>query len=210
MPGEFQAIGESSFDQVLTKRLVGPGGALAPSVAPELFPVITLESDRPEWHYLFGGRLCAAWFDNTAVAGETANIRLRNPVNSGCLAVIELLDFLVSPASSVRIVRSIDNNDFVTAAVPTSQRDFRYVEDGLSPASTAQVVCSFGSILAGGYLNPRVVYNLPSLGAGARTELRVPFILPPGSVFNLQTVAVAARLAGSITWRERYINPTEK
>lgn len=210
MPGEFMGIGESGFDQILTKRLVGPGGSIAPSCAPELFPVIVLENDRPEWQHLYGGRRLSGTFDVAGGgAGLFSTIRLRNPLTSNCLAVVELMDILVNASTSVTLIRSVDAGELAGGLMTTAHLDFRVVQDGLSGPGS-QIVGSFEA-LAAAPLNALTVWRLASLAANTRTVVNLTGImLAPGTTLNLRTQTDNIRLAGTFMWRERYLNPTEK
>lgn len=210
MPGEFMGIGESAFDQILTKRLVGPGGAMAPSAAPELFPVIVLESDRPEWPYLYGGRRIAGTFDVAGGgAGLFSTVRLRNPANSSCLAVIERVEFLVNAATSVTLIRSVDAGELGGAVVTGAHLDFRVVQDGLGGPGS-QVVGS-SEALAAAPLNALTVWRWASVPANVIQErVALGIVLAPATAINLRCQTDNIRLAGTIMWRERFLNPTER
>lgn len=209
MPGEFMGIGENGFDQLLSRRLVGPGGAMAPAAAPELFPTLVLESERPEWDYLYGKRRGLSIADVAAVAAAQSTIRLRNPVGGNTLVVLERADIFVGGATTVRLVRSIDVVDLATAQ-GSSQADFRVVQDGLSPAASTQLVVSGEALVAGGITNPRTIYQLTQLPTGPTFTLQLPIIIPPGAVLNFQAATVNLRLAIGLAWTERFLNPTER
>lgn len=69
---EFNEVLEGSLNQILIRRLAMQGQSAAPAVAPELFPVLTLENDRPEWGLLKGEQLCGSAAVRAGAVGEYA------------------------------------------------------------------------------------------------------------------------------------------
>jgi hypothetical protein len=53
----FNGINEGGLNNILSQRLGVKGSSAAPAVAPEVFPCLTLENDRPEWSWLKGESL---------------------------------------------------------------------------------------------------------------------------------------------------------
>lgn len=83
-------IFRAGLNSILTKTLgMKPGGeSPAPILTPEINAGITLESDRPEYHFLAGAHIVGVQVTDQASEGY-AWLEIRNPANSGVLCIIE-------------------------------------------------------------------------------------------------------------------------
>lgn len=85
----FNEVGEGQLNSILVRRLSMKVPTAAPSVAPELFPNLTLENDRPEWGFLKGEYRWARASVGAAAVGNLTWCALRNPAGSGIIAVVK-------------------------------------------------------------------------------------------------------------------------
>lgn len=201
------AVGESGLNQILAKRLTTPGAAVAPGVAPELFPNLVLENDRPEWKYLAGEKLASmAGFAIAAVAASISTIRLRNPLGSNVLAIFEEIE--VQPASATDVVISrITESGALGTEGGTASRDTRFADDALVTGH-CRIQVTGGAIMVPG-LNAVPLRRWFSVASGERVISRLPYVLSPGNAIDITTVTENITLLASAAWRERAAQPGE-
>jgi len=195
----FDNIGEASLDQVLVRRLTTPGGAVAPTVAPELFPVITLENDRPEWGYPKGERLCAATVFATAVAGQFCSAQLYLPSTSRELIVVKAIVATTTNTINIQRLVGIGGGGAGWGARTTLTRDFRWNAERtsgiLEQRTNAVAPTSFSAIAQlSGVLNASI------------TE---PIVISPGTALGINCAIVNTQLSALIYWTERGAQPGE-
>ena len=85
----FNEILEGGLNNSLTKRLAMTGGSPAPSLTPEIFPVLNLGVAWEELAFNQGWRRWQTSGTQPAVAAQAGRMKLRNPPNSGVLVVVE-------------------------------------------------------------------------------------------------------------------------
>lgn len=194
----YDEIGEYALDQVLTKRLTTPGGSVAPTVAPELFPNLVLENDRPEWGYLKGERLCARRFTKLAVAAEFNAIQFYLPANAKEIAVIESIQARDANTFTVCRLVGIGGGLGGWVAQTVAVRDTRY--NGERTSVIVEAVDN--AVIPGSFPDLWTSY-------GAGSEMTGPLIISPGQAFAAISSAVNTILSFNITWRERGAQPGE-
>lgn len=196
----FDSIGEFGLGQLLARRLTTPGGAVAPTVAPELFPVLTLENDRPEWGYLKGEQLRARAIDVAGVAGQYAMIQLYIPSNSATIAVIE--EIHARAASSVNIVHlvGIGGGTVGWTALTTGTRDTRAAntqgDSAILESRSNAALPSFHAVLA-------------QINTGGQPSFRQPIVLSPGQAICAYGISLGAALSINLVYRSRPSQPGE-
>lgn len=85
----FNEIGGGNLDQILQQRFnVKSAGAVAPSIAPEIMPVVALENDRPEYSALKGEFWFSVGLSAAAVVGNFSFAYLQNTLAANVLLVI--------------------------------------------------------------------------------------------------------------------------
>lgn len=86
------AIQTARYSNLLGALLnIGGMEGVASELGAEVSPVFVLENDRPEWGFLKGERLLGAFVSQAANAGNPSFARIRNPLNSNVLGVIEAM-----------------------------------------------------------------------------------------------------------------------
>jgi len=198
----FDQIGETGLDQVLAKRLTTPGGAVAPTVAPELFPVLTLENDRPEWGYLKGEFRYFRALTPTAPAASS-HVILRNPANSSLIAVLERVTGSTTAGALGISMAPIGNFATGAASATGVPRDGRYsaFAGGVFTRTSQLVVFSADAALA-------------AVAEGFRTvsttlDFSDPIILTPGFDLAIYGRTAAASILVNLMWSERRAQPSE-
>lgn len=197
-----QAIGTGDLSEVLVKRLRTPGGAPAPNVAPEVFPTMALEVDRPEWGWLKGEMRFAAWGGPAGVVGQLSRVRLINPAGTNTIAVVTRI--YANAVQGLELVRAPLMASLITNR-PTAPIDTRRV------LSTATLQNSRLTVTQGGEVG-----SVPSgvsfafLGQNIWHDYRAPIVIAPnGHIEIVGTVVNTAILAVNVEWYERQANPGE-
>ncbi len=197
----FQAPGDYSLSESVGKRLLTPGGAVAPGVAPELMPVLVLENDRPENMLLSYQRMFGRAANISAGgAGTRASVRLVS-VRSDLLITVDYITAQV--AYQVGVERgAIGSLPFGVAAAGIP-RDTRIAPQGTGPGPT-----SSASIVTDNTLG--AITQLIHAGA-ANVPFTAPIVIGPGDILVVQAATDASALtAFSLQWRERKQNPSER
>jgi len=197
----FDNIGEFNLDQVLARRLTTPGGAVAPTVAPELFPGVTLENDRPEWGYLKGEMLVSNRVTRAAVAGQFSMIQLYLPSTARTIAVVKRVTNWTSVglALSRGVGISAGLGGWVAANPSSTARDFRF------QANRCSAIIETNANVAGPTTFGRFTRMF---GVGILTYDQ-PIVITPGTALIFQTDLVNEALDVCIDWTERGAQPGE-
>jgi len=198
----FDQIGEYGLDQVLAKRLTTPGGAVAPTVAPELFAGITLENDRPEWGWLKSEIPYGMVRTPTAPAATTF-LTLTNPAGSGVIAVVRRIR---ATASSGIVQMTLCPNNALgttTSGSPGIPRDGRATAFS-GGIFTRRSVCLTETADAAAFTAAAL-----SRSSGVTLEYQEPLIVSPGTQVIINSTTATATLAAEIAWTERRANPGE-
>lgn len=201
MSSPFNAIQDYGLADVLSKRLNVQGGSSAPAVAPELFPVLALENDRPEWSWLTGEILGASALVEGATAAQFSKVQLYNPPGSGLIVTV-VASLAISPAT-VAIARC--PNTYVPTLLnngATTQRDFR----SRWAAANITTARTFRGAEAAATANVRNVWIIPGANYIPFYE---PIVLAPGGTLEWAAATVNQALTVSILWRERSAQPGE-
>jgi len=199
------AVGDFRLDQVVAKTLMTPGGSSSPGVAPEIFPCIVLENDRPEYHYLYGAMLYGRGTSVAAGgAGTRSSVTLVNQ-SQETLAVIERVQLTVaSGAATIRLSTGFTGFLPFGTVLRGVARDTRSrATSGTVPQNSQLAFVTDNTLGAGG--SSTLWFSALTL------DLREPFVLGPGGALVLQPSAdnVAIDFV-SVLWRERRLNPSER
>jgi len=198
----FDEIGETGFDQLLTRRLTTPGGSVAPSVAPEIFPGITLENDRPEWGYNKGEFRYTKSVNPGAPAANQAII-LRNPAGSRIIAVVNRIIASSSAGTLGLYLVPLGNMGAGVAQGGGLPSDGRYtlISGGVY---VRQSTCGFFALDAAAPAFARAF-----LSASTLLDLSIPFIVTPGTDLAIVCNTAVATQNTSWSFTERQAQPGE-
>jgi hypothetical protein len=202
----FNAIGDPRLDQVLAKTLATPGGSSSPGIAPEIFPCITVESDRPEWGYLSGDLRFARHAAIAAGgAGTRSSVQLINSDPTGSTLIV---------VESVELIVAAVNAEIRSYHLPTGVLPFGTVlrgrcRDTRARTPTGGLRESNGVVVTDNTLAQVLLNILHAVPTQLSTQQ--PWVLGPGGVLYLcpssDNVAITA---ANIYWRERRLNPSER
>lgn len=170
------------------------------SVAPDLFAGITLESDRPEYHFLANSRLWIAAGQDPGVAANISNLGIFLPTASNVLSIIK---------------RIIITNREVTAQLYNIRTSLNPTRDGTGllnfldsrfAGSPQSVIFDRTAVATIG-----TQVSIVEIPAGTTAYVDVDFILG-GSRFNavsFDPTTVAIEALGSFWGYERPARPSE-
>lgn len=195
----FNEILTGTLSNVLAKRLGMQTGTPAPSLAPEIMPTLSLEVDRPEWHYLAGSTLASGFGNVPATVGNLSTVRLNNPANSNVIIVVEQLQSLCTASAEIRLYPARSSPPTLLAQQASSPSDTRILQKSTAPTRNTVGLLSQDAIAAaspGGFVAGR-------LFAAISNPLRVSFILAPGSALDIQCATANTALQCAVWWRER-------
>lgn len=181
-----------------------PGTASAPSLAPEVFPCLVLENDRPEWLRLAGGGIFARGTSVVAGgAGTRSSAQLLNN-QSKTLVVVERVEVVVaSGLVSVYTIMGAPGSIPFGTQIRGQSRDTRAPRTaaGLPSQSSAIIVTDNTLGLAG-------TFAAAALPISA--TITEPWVLAPGDSLyvcpNADNVGISHI---TFYWRERPAQPSE-
>jgi len=201
---EMQDKGQLS--EVLQRRLNMSGAAPAPAVAPELFPVLVYENDRPEWGFLKGENPFALASSSSAAVGTHSGNGIWNPAGGNIIVVVKSITWY--PADPCGLVLSVSSTQPFSSTVAGSSTDSRYA----TAASLRRSNCLVGQ--RNDYSDPDSLPCILSLNGSATVGspfvYRTPIILKPGAQLVLiGSNANTALNRVTFEWTERAAMPGE-
>lgn len=183
-------------------KLLGMKQTPAPLLATDIFPMLALEVDRPEWPFLAGVRLCGGYRSDAAVVGQYSHIALRNPTGSGILAVVTSWNaYATSTAYCYAGIRAQAGLDATAAG---NARDGRW-----STAGAFASKCELGDYTNAVAAPGAVVMAWPISASGQGLVTNVPIVLPQGFELMFSLNGNNNSLTASIQWYERPQLPSE-
>lgn len=186
------------------RRYLGMSGEsfVSDELAPEVSPILVLESERAEWEFLKNAKLLAFQNNFSPAAASAASWRIRNPVTSGIVAVFE------------DIVLSANVDTFVQIGIsPTDQPNFANL--GAVAARDTRIRLETGSALvtsfesAGGITGNIITGNFISAFNPWRYKGRT-IVLTPGGIVGISTAALTGTAAITAWWLEKPLPDLER
>jgi hypothetical protein len=175
------------------------GGAAAPAVAPEVFPVLTLENDRPEWGWLKDEALRSRAVDVGGAAGVNSMVQIYLPSTAQSLCVVEEIHARSTASVNVVHLVGIGGGTVGWSAITNGTRDFR----SFSPQSDAALLETRQGAL------PTFHAVLAQLATSAQPSFRNPIVISPGQALCMYALAVNTALSINLSWRTRPALPGE-
>jgi|SRR5216684_2914144 len=191
------------YNRRLQKLLGMKGEPPAPQLSTEIQANLMLFSGKEErylegWNH-FGGSITAG-----PVAAVNSGMRLRNPLTSGVIAVVEKLMYGEVAADSYVFNHGPQAADLAGIVSGTVLRfDPRGATNPACVLSNATTVASFAQV-KGNMLAPAN----SSVDFIADTEHQ--FVIAPGDAAQIITIAVNVQLLCLIWWRERILEESER
>lgn len=205
--GRFSAI----LQKVLGIADRNPSGV----IAPEIVPTLALETDRPEWAYLGGTRLCSGGAPFAAGgATQYGNVYLTNPVGSNCLAILEHVEVFARTTGYIPVYIG-QVSTFVTS--PSVGTFVSVTTDSRDPAnkkiSALQTSCKIeGDYTTGALTGVRTTHYMEQFQEsayfpGMKFECR--HIITPGKQIGIGINIANIQWAFMLHWRERELGQLE-
>ncbi len=185
----------------LLRRMLGQKGQemVAPELSPEVSPTIQLEGTTPEWDFLKSVRRCGVGTRLAAAVGFTSVFRIRNPLTSGIIATVDLIETSYSTAGLLFNMGLLE----IDASLPL-------------PSSSLVMDQRWGSLGAGNQTalimsadNTTAVFTAGRVFVRSRTEVNSPLrykqgvVLPPGFAIVWGSTTLNIDVSTFVSWRER-------
>lgn len=185
------------YNAILHKLLAMQEGAPSPLLAPEIFPVIQLEHDRPEWAFLGGEKLCVGQISEAALVANYSYVYITNPVGSGTLVVIE------------RILSSeADNTHYFGSGLGIAPTAFGAQIDSRSGIFPTAIASTAGFDSGTAVARPGSLLTFIWMLRGVAMDM-FPVVLIPGAFLAIAGNVVNRGVNISFYWRERTLEPSE-
>ncbi len=198
----FNEINEGGLNRILSQRLGMQGSAAAPACAPELFPTLNLENDRPEWGWLKGEMLAANRVTRAAVAGQFSMAQLYLPSNANAICVVTMVNNWTPNALGLSrgVGISAGLGGWVAASVASNPRDFRW------PGGRTQAIIEVNANVAAPTTFGRFARIFGNAGI---VDYQQPVVIVPGTSLIFQSDGVNEPLDFNVAWYERPAVPGE-
>jgi hypothetical protein len=193
------------YNRFLQKLLTLKGGPPAPQLASEINAGFVLfngsENRSLESWQRFGGHQ-----NQAAVAAQQTNLKIRNPLGSNLVVVIEkmLLQESAGDTAVLSVGADVTNYPTVLAATQTARLDPR------GPTLASGMVLSAGTNGAQAGINMAVIPLIANTGFDFIITDIQELTLLPGDSYNIQTTSVNVQLRWSLVWRERLLEESER
>jgi len=195
----FNGINEGGLNNILSQRLGVKGSAAAPAVAPEVFPNLTLENDRPEWGFVKQEYHRGVYRFSSAVAGQYNFIQLYIPTTEQSVAVVTRIR--QHDSQQIQIGRGPINAAIGAGwtLINGVDRDMRTVNSGKAVQVAVNTTASAGT------------FGVFAASVAATDPWDEPIILGPttGSALIIRNNLVNNTLSIDIQWYERTALPGE-
>jgi len=186
----------------LERKLRAATGVQGENPLPDLSDVrglITLENDRPEWFKAAGEELYTG-LGSVVAAAQFAVARLRNPVGSGIIVVVELIEIASTVGFTDRIRIGYLNTDLATGLNVKSIRDTRGRSAGTQTGSGALMSRDVGAADPGA---GQIIREM-TIGVNTGDRYEKVIILGEGTFVEVaSTAAITGTLMANFSWRER-------
>ena len=199
MPSMNELGGGEGVNQILSRRFEIQG-APAPMMASELFPMVVLEDDRPEWKYLANEKYAVGYLSEAAAVGNYSIVQLDNPASSGAILVVEQIE-LYNSSSAVQVYAiSLQSGSLLSRlAAQTYQgmpRDSRFAWD-----QSSRSVGLMRSGISASLLQEDVMRI--ACPPSTQYSIKVPWVLGPDTVLSVAHATTNTAASVGFYWRER-------
>ncbi|MDH3424540.1 MAG: hypothetical protein OEN00_16210 [Gemmatimonadota bacterium] len=183
----------SGLNRVLSQAF-GVQGAAAPFLATEVFPVLVMGNDRPEWKYLSDERLSMGRATDAATVGQQSSSGLKvDSTQTRTLAVVERI--ICAQTASTNQFLEVRSGRSATSD-STSKGFFRDLRFRLGNQPSAD---NFIHTTATPQGNVMGIFALPAAG---QVVIEGPFVLMPGSYIQVTSQSTNTQVVATFIWRE--------
>jgi hypothetical protein len=190
----------------LLRRYLGMTGVsdVIDELGPEIAATLTLEAERPEWEYLKGAKLMSLAAAVPAVGGVQSAVRLRNPANSGVVAIFNLFVLGCQSPTALNVSLGPEGGVDLATIIGTTPRDTR--QPGFAVAPGSALIASIANVNPGGFHFIQLAMN----DAQQRPyTVMSPCVLTPGFQLNAYSQQVNISLTFTFHWLEKRFDPLE-
>jgi hypothetical protein len=191
------------FNNALKKFLGMKGPAPAPQAAGEIGATIP-------FYWGVENRFLEEWsrfgsYNQIAAggAGTFASLRLRNPPGSNVIAVVEKVRVMLNQANAITIALAAQAADLTTIIATATRLDPRH-----RPSSSS--ILSSGVPVAAPPLNIWISSSILGTGDDAILDENQEIPVLPGDALTIACSAPNVLLNGSLFWRERFLEDSER
>lgn len=172
------------------------------TLAPEVMPTLELPGAGVDILSTFGWDRWSRADTTAAVAAQNSAVKLRNPVGSNVLAVLDHLVLYEGAADTLRWFMSSDTTDFATISNGTPL-------DGRQVRTQPSCIASKGNNVVASIFNGQrtVLANTPV--DWITTDIQSVVLSPGQSIVGL-TTTVNVVLGWELMWRERFLEESER
>ncbi len=194
----FNEILVGRFNRYLQKMMAMKGEAPSPQLGSEIMPMIQIPAG-VEDRYLQSWERFMISLVQPAVAAQVSGVRLRNPVGSNVIAVVEGIWVSVGSAFLLEIGTTTDLGTLVLpVSLDTRQRQRSTLITSMA-APAAGIDSIFGTIFPDGSISMQLISN---------EGQQLPLL--PGTGYQIRALTVNLQLAVVLMWRERYLEDSER
>lgn len=195
-------VQQNRWDQ-LVRRVsgsIGPGSRASETIS-EVFPVLELEHTTPEILALSGWRTAWQSIQQNGVAGQVSAVQLSNPADSGVIAAVTQIIFIVLTQPVDDVQMELTDTLFTSAAIRGLFRDARFGGD----RGTTLELRSDPNIPTGAGLRFRAFLDVQNI---IRDDNGL-VVLTPGTAFQIGTTGNNINFHVNYLWRERPAQESE-
>lgn len=199
----FNEIQIGRLNGVLHKLLGMKEGAPSPQLSGDIVPALILESDRPEWKFLAGERLCMGGGAGAGVVGELRQFQIHNPADSGVLCVIKQMICTCDTSGPIFWGHAdVPYSTLGGAQLADGFRDSRLSRGVLDTTCDVFTLTDAAVAIVSIIGRTKILNNLP-------TVLRFPVILTPGHGFAVAFTVANEPFQTTWEWTERLLEESE-
>jgi hypothetical protein len=204
----FNEILVGRYNRFLQKLLSMKGGPPAPQLASEIAPTFEIESPPAESRYLLGWDRFGIVILQPAVAAVVGGIRLRNPVGSNVIAVLEKVQVIGNAVTDQPALHNGAATTDLSLVVNTALSRV----DARGRSNTGLIASRSNAVSA-----PSLA-NILFQAATGNTQVNYDFILQPnqeipilpGDAVQFTSSAANTACTVCILWRERLLEESER
>jgi len=192
------------WDTFIRRLLPIKDRSIAPIFASELVGQVVVQEWEPEFYKLRDENLCIGLAAQAGVAAEFTHVKLRNPIGSGNLVVLEEVWFRPAAGVSIEMAQVIS---VATVGFTNQATAFRDMRAGGLPGvgvTVAQVSIETNVAPLGG----TAIARLQPLATDTM-RLKLTMVLPPNSEIIFRALTVNVGMQVTFLWRERGAEPSE-
>lgn len=183
------------------------GPSPAPTLGPELVPVIIAQDDALDMQLLKSVRLYAATMEILGVAAKQALMQMLNPLGSNQLVTVTGLSLWSDIATATFDILVAVYNAAIPVSTPLGGGSPRDTRLGSFAFSTSQFSAKADGVAA---RSGNLIDQFIAVTALQAYDRDTGFVFAPGGGMQIFQNTLAARIEAHVTWSERTMAPGEQ